>query len=106
MTAPQITKVNRSETGMEYSTPFRPKNLGSSRAKPPPEYNLTHHGDGSGGEGFAQGLEVDESFLIHSGQDDVNKCPRQRGGHGEFRATVRADDGIKRLAEHIERNTQ
>ena len=34
MTAPQMAKVNRSETGMEYSTPFRPKNRGSIAVHP------------------------------------------------------------------------
>ena len=35
MTA-EIRKVRISDTGMEYSTPSKPKNTGSSRAKPTP----------------------------------------------------------------------
>lgn len=35
----EITKVKISETGIEYSTPSRPKNTGSSRAKPTPNTN-------------------------------------------------------------------
>lgn len=31
-----MIKVRISDTGMEYSTPSRPKNTGSSRAKPTP----------------------------------------------------------------------
>ena len=31
-----MTKVNTSDTGMEYSTPSRPKKRGSSSAKPTP----------------------------------------------------------------------
>ncbi len=35
-------------------------------------------------------------------QNDVHHRPRQGGGHGEFGAAVRADDGVHGLAEHIE----
>ena len=31
-----MAKVRKSDTGMEYSTPYSPKNRGSSRAKPTP----------------------------------------------------------------------
>ena len=36
MAIAEMMNVSRSETGMEYSTPSRPKNTGSSRAKPTP----------------------------------------------------------------------
>ena len=32
----EMTKVRISDTGMEYNTPSKPKNTGSSRAKPTP----------------------------------------------------------------------
>ena len=39
-------------------------------------------------------------------EDDVDDGAGQRGDHGKFRVSVCADDGVHRLPEHIERNTE
>ena len=45
---------------------------------------------------------IDEQRVEHH----VYRRASQRGGHGKFRAAIRTNDGVHRLAEHVEGNAQ
>lgn len=48
-------------------------------------------------------LETKDKYRV---EDDIGDCARQSGDHGKRWASVRTDDGIHGLAEHIKRKAQ